>query len=109
MSGLVACGGGYGESHVASLPQPMATSAEGRWTGATPTGRTVRALVLEGSSYWLFYTARGNPHVLAGLVQGTGTSHSGSFGSLNTRDFHVEGAGIRWATMRGGTSAGHIT
>ena len=97
----VACGGGYGESDVSSLPQPTATSAEGRWTGTTPTGRTVAGLVLEDGSYWLFYTARDNPHILAGLVQGTGTSHSGSFGSSNTRDFNLEGAGIHAATMRG--------
>ena len=47
----VACGGGYGESDVASLPQPMARSAEGRWTGTTATGRTVAGLVLEDGSY----------------------------------------------------------
>jgi hypothetical protein len=97
-----ACGGGYGLSDVSSLPQPTATSAEGRWTGTTATGRTVAGLVLEDSSYWLFYTARDNPHILAGLVQGTGTSHSGSFGSSNSRDFNLEGTGIRAATMRGG-------
>jgi hypothetical protein len=97
----VACGGGYGESHVASLPQPTATSVEGRWTGMIPTGRTVVGLVLEDGSYWLFYTARDNPTVLAGLIQGTGTSHSGAFGSSNTRDFNMEGTGIRAATMRG--------
>lgn len=96
-----ACGGGYSESHVASLPQPTATSAEGRWTGTTSTRRAVAGLVLEDGSYWLFYTARDNPTVLAGLVEGTGTSHSGSFGSSNTRDFNVEGARIRTATMRG--------
>ncbi|WP_139077375.1 hypothetical protein [Candidatus Nitrospira nitrificans] len=96
-----ACGGGYRESDVSSLSQPTATSAEGRWTGTTSTGRAVAGLVLEDGSYWLFYKARGNPTVLAGLVQGTGTSHSGSFGSSNTRDFNVEGAGIRTATMRG--------
>ncbi len=97
----VACGGGYGESDISSLPQLTATSAEGRWTGVTPTGRTVRALVLNDGSYWVFYTAKGNPTVLAGLVQGTGTSHSGSFGSSNTRDFNLDGVGIRAATMRG--------
>jgi hypothetical protein len=96
-----ACGGGYSESNVASLPQPTATSAEGRWTGSTSTGRSVAGLVLDDGSYWLFYTARGNPNVLAGLVQGTGTSHSGSLGSSNTRDFNLEGTGIRAATMRG--------
>jgi hypothetical protein len=61
----------------------------------------VRGLVLDDGSYWVFYTARGNPNVLAGLVQGTGTSHSGSFGSSNTRDFNLEGAGILTATMSG--------
>ncbi len=96
-----ACGGGYSESNVASLPQPTATSAEGRWTGTTSTGRAVAGLVLAGGSYWLFYSAIGNPHILAGLVQGTGTSHSGSFGSSNTRDFNLESLGIRAATMRG--------
>ncbi|MBX3349001.1 MAG: hypothetical protein KF747_09675 [Nitrospira sp.] len=96
-----ACGGGYSESNVASLPQPTAISAEGRWRGTASTGRAVAGLVLEDGSYWLFHTARGNPTVLAGLVQGTGTSHSGSFGSSNTRDFNLESPGIRAATMRG--------
>ena len=97
----VACGGGYGEIDVSSLPQPTATSAEGRWTGTTSTGRTVAGLVLEDGSYWLFYATKDNPNILAGLVQGTGTSHSGSFGSSTTRDFNLEGAGIRAATMPG--------
>jgi len=96
-----ACGRGYGESDVASLPPPTATSAEGRWTGSTSTSRTVVGLVLDDGSYWLFYTARDNPTVLAGLTQGTGTSHSGAFGSSNIRDFNLEGAGIRAATMTG--------
>jgi len=97
----VACGGGYGDRDSSSLPQPTTTSAEGRWTGTTSTGRAVAGLVLEDGSYWLFYTARDNPNILAELVQGTGTSHSGSFGSSNTRAFNLEGAGIRAATMRG--------
>ncbi len=96
-----ACGGGYHESDVSSLSQPTATSAEGRWMGATATGRTVTGLVLEDGSYWLFYTAKEQPNILAGLIQGTGTPHSGSFGSSNTRDFNVEGTGIRAATMNG--------
>ena len=96
-----ACGGGDSESDVSSLSQPTALSAEGRWTGTTSTGRTVAGLVLEDGSYWLFYSAKNNPHILAGLVQGSGMSHSGSFGSSNTRDFNVEGMGIRAATMNG--------
>lgn len=97
----VACGGGYGNRDFSSLPQLTATSAEGRWVGATSTSRTVTGLVLNDGSYWVFYTAIDNPNVLAGLIQGTGTSHSGSFGSSNTRDFNLEGAGIRGATMNG--------
>ena len=102
-SGFVApaCGGGYSESDDSSLPQPTVTSAEGFWTGATPTQRTVSGLVLDDGSYWVFYTARDNPNILAGLVQGTGTSHLGAFGSSNTMDFNLEGAGIHAATMRG--------
>ncbi len=96
-----ACGGGYSESNMSSLAQPTATSAEGRWTGTISTGRAVVGLVVHDGTYWVFYSARGNPTVLAGLVHGTGTSHSGSFGSSNTRDFNMEGAGIRAATMRG--------
>jgi hypothetical protein len=46
-----ACGGGYSARYVFSLPQPTATSAEGRWTGTTSTGRTVAGLVLEDGSY----------------------------------------------------------
>jgi hypothetical protein len=95
------CGGWYRESDVSSLSQPTALSAVGRWTGTTSTGRTVAGLVLEDGSYWLFYSAKNNPNILAGLIQGTGTSHSGSFGSSNTRDFNLEGAGIRAATMNG--------
>jgi hypothetical protein len=96
----VACGGGYGHDF-SSLLQSTATSAEGRWTGATLTGRTVAGLVLEDGWYWVFYTTRVDPNILAGLVQGTGTSHSGCFGSPNTRDFNLEAAGIRAATMSG--------
>lgn len=79
----------------------MSTSAEGRWTGVTHTGLAVAGLVLEDGSYWLFYTTTDNPTILAGLIQGMGTSHSGSFGSSTTRDFRLEGAGIRAATILG--------
>ncbi|MBS0156591.1 MAG: hypothetical protein JSS38_18560 [Nitrospira sp.] len=96
-----ACGGGYGESDVSFLPQPTTISAEGRWTGTTLTGRSVAGLVLEDGSYWLFYSAKDQPNILAGLVQGTGTSHSGSFSSSNTRDFNLESMSIHAATMRG--------
>ena len=96
-----ACGGGYHESDVSSLPLSTATSAEGLWRGTTPTGRIVVGLVVHDGTYWLFYSAKDQPNILAGLVEGTGTSHSGSFGSSNSRDFNLEAAGIRAATMHG--------
>ena len=94
-------GGGYGESLTSSLPQLTVPSAEGLWRGTTSTSRLITGLVLEDSSYWVFYAARDNPSVLAGLVQGTGTSLAGSLGSSNTSDFNLEGAGIRTATLSG--------
>jgi len=96
MSGLVACGGEYSESDVSSLPQLTATSAEGRWTGTTSTGRAVARLILEDGSYWLFYSAIDNPHILAGLVQGTGTSHGGSFRLLPFLEHQGFQPGRRW-------------
>jgi hypothetical protein len=77
----VACGGGYGESNVSSLPQSTATSAEGFWRGTTPTHRTVGGLVLDDGSYWVFYTARGDPNLLAEKkIKGTGRITDGACG-----------------------------
>jgi hypothetical protein len=102
-SGLIpaACGGGHVEGSFSPIPQQAAASAEGLWTGITAKGRTASGVVLDDGSYWMFYTAIGNSKVLAGLIQGTGTSHFGSFGSPNTRDFNLEGDGILAATMSG--------
>lgn len=101
--GLVpaACGGGSVESSSSPMPQQATASAEGLWTGITAKGRTASGVVLDDGSYWIFYTAIGNSKVLAGLIQGAGTSYLGSFGSSNTRDFNLEGAGILSATMSG--------
>lgn len=98
-SALAACSSGSSEN--SSTSPPTATSAEGLWNGTTSTNRTVGGLVLNDGSYWVFYTAIGNPNVLAGLVQGTGTSNLGSFTSSDTRDFNLEGAGILAATISG--------
>ncbi len=97
-SGLVsiACGGGYGDRGFSSLPQPTVT-AEVLWTSATPTRRTVAGLVLDDGWYWVFYSARDNPPVLAGLVQGTGTI------TLRLLRFHEHQGlqfGRRWNSLR---------
>lgn len=105
MSGLVACGALPTVSIAGSPPPPVAAGIARAthlpYRNPRPPRRKVAGLVLDDGSYWLFYTAKGQPTVLAGLVQGTGTSHSGSFGSSNTREFNLEGAGIRATTMRG--------
>jgi hypothetical protein len=75
-----ACGGGYSESNASSLPRPMSTSAEGRWTGVTshrpsrrwagPGGRLVLA-VLFGTrqSQRPGWTGSGYGHVARRLLR----------------------------------------
>lgn len=82
-------------------PPPPTTSAEGLWNGTTSTGRTIGGLVLDDGSSWFLYSVVGNPTVVAGMVQGNGTSDQGSFTSSNAKDFSVEGPGIRDATITG--------
>lgn len=101
ISAHVACSSGGGQSSSPPPASPAATSAEGLWKGTTPTGRAVGALVLDDDSFWVLYTVIGNPSVVAGLVQGNGTSNQGSFTSSNTKDFNLEGAGILDATISG--------
>jgi hypothetical protein len=98
---LVACSNGGTDSHSNTAPPPTATSAEGLWKGTTSTGRTVGGVVLDDGSYWVLYTVIGNPTVVAGLVQGNGTSQLGSFTSSNTKDFNLEGSGIQDAMING--------
>jgi hypothetical protein len=86
---LVACGGGGGDGGSQS-----ATSAEGIYSGTTSTGRTINGLVLDDGSYYVVYTVANNPNLIAGFVQGTGTSNNGSFSSSNARDVNFEGAGV---------------
>ncbi len=103
---LVSCGGG-GDSPApvpapapapAPAPPPPA-SAEGLYIGATSTNRTVTGLVLDDDSFYVLYSSVGNPAVIAGVVQGNGTSNNGSFSSSNARDFNLEGLGVLNATV----------
>ena len=95
---LSACGSG-GDTPPPS-PTP-ATSAEGLWNGTTDTGRSSAGRVLGDGTSWVLYSLVGNPNVIAGLVQGTGSSQTGSFTSSNTRDFSLEGRGVLDATLVG--------
>ncbi len=84
---------------IQSPPPPTTGTAEGLWRGTTNTGRSLTGLVLGSGEYWLIYSAAGNSAVLAGALQGNGTSQSGRFTSSNGIDFNFEGAGNRPVTI----------
>jgi hypothetical protein len=84
---LAACGGGSGGSD----PAPFVPTAEGAYTGAL-TGSTpykaFQLLVLENGDFWSLYGTQGTSSFnVAGFIQGTGTTGSGSFVSANSKDF----------------------
>jgi hypothetical protein len=84
---------------IQSPPPPTTGTAEGLWRGTTNTGRSITGLVRGNGEYWLIYSAAGNSAVLAGALQGNGTSQSGRFTSSNGIDFNFEGAGNRPVTI----------
>ena len=96
---LGGCGGG-GDSGPApaqapAQPPPSAsTSAEGLYSGSMNTNRTVLAVVLDDGTYYFFYSVPANPNLIAGVIQGNGTSTNGTFTSVNTKDFNAEGFGV---------------
>lgn len=97
---LSACSDGGSETP-APPATASATSAEGLWNGTTNSGRSVAGLVLNDGTYWFLYTLMGNPSVVAGVVQGNGSSQNGSITSSNTKDFNLEGLGILNASING--------
>lgn len=111
---LGACGGGGssnsgsgtpvggGSSAPAPAPAPApppSPTAEGLYLGTTSNARTVTGVVLDTGTYWVIYSVPNNPSVIAGAIQGTGTSQFGSFSSTNAKDFNLEGQGINNATV----------
>lgn len=81
---LAACGGGGGDAGNSG------PTAEGVY-GGTLTGSTSSAfqlLVLENGEFWAMYGVRTtNAFGVAGFLQGSGVSNSGTFTSSNTKDF----------------------
>ena len=91
---LVACGGGGdGGGNDFSGGGSLGT-AEGLWKGTSSVGRGIDGLVLPSGQFWVIYTAVGNNAVVAGVLEGNGTSQSGRFTSTNGLDFNFEGLGI---------------
>jgi hypothetical protein len=93
-----ACGG---DSDSPPAPAPVASSAEGLWSGSTNTNRTFAGIVLDDGTYYVLYSVPANPNLIAGVIQGNGTSKNGSFTSSNARDFNIEGLGVLSATISG--------
>lgn len=85
---LAACSSGGGDSDSAAPVVPAGT-AEGLWTG-TMAGRTVKGAVLDDGTYWFLYSAAGNPALMAGTLQGNGSTSNGTFASLDGLDFSNE-------------------
>jgi hypothetical protein len=98
MAGLfmAGCNGGGGDS---PAPVAGAASAEGLWPGTTNTNRAITGIVLDDGIFYVLYSQVNNPAVIAGVVQGNGTSLNGSFSSANARDFNMEGQGVLPATV----------
>lgn len=97
MLALAACGGSGGNGGATSTPP--APSAEGLWIGSTSTSRSVTGIVLDDGTYWVLYSLPHASSLIAGVVQGTGTSVDGSFSSSDGIDFNLEGQGINNATV----------
>jgi hypothetical protein len=87
---LAGCSSGDGD---APPPAAITGTAEGLWTGTTGDGRTISGVVLDDDTDWLWYSAVGQPSVLAGALQGSGRSQNGAFTSSNGIDFNFEGIG----------------
>jgi hypothetical protein len=104
---VVACGGDDGDTTtVPTTTVPTTTTAptstetaEGLWVGTTDSNRTVTGLVLDDGTYYVLYSQVGNPTIVGGVVQGSGTSNNGSFTSTDARDFNMEGMGVLDATV----------
>ncbi|HUW37490.1 MAG TPA: hypothetical protein VMV91_09160 [Rhodocyclaceae bacterium] len=96
---LSACGGGGGGGSTPTASSAPAQTAEGLWSGTTSTSRTIKGIVLDNGTYWVLYSPANNSALIAGVIEGTGTSLNGSFSSSDAKDFNLEGLGINNATV----------
>ena len=70
------------------------TKAEGTYSGTTSSGYTFESVILENDQLWTLYGLPSNINnelLVLGMVQGNGTSNSGSFTAPNTKDFWSNG------------------
>src|SRR5262245_19988815 len=88
---LAGCSNGGGGDN--APPAASTGTAEGLWAGTTGDGRTISGVVLNDDTHWFWYSAVGQPSVLAGAFQGGGRSQNGTLTSSNGIDFNLEGIG----------------
>lgn len=88
---LAGCGGGGDDA--------SSTSTLSVWFGATSTGRDIGGVTLADGTYYLLYSAVGDPNTVGGAVQGKATLAGEAFASADALDFSAEGAGIRPSTV----------
>jgi len=86
---LAACGGG----------SDGGGPTVGGWVGTTATNRDLTAVIVPDGSYYLMYSAVGDPNTVGGAVQGTSTLDGEAFTSSDALDFSAEGAGIKPAAV----------
>jgi hypothetical protein len=69
------------------------------YNGTTGDGRSTTGIVLDDGTYYFLYSFVGNPNLIAGVVQGDGTSTGATFTSNNAVDFNLQGLGVMPATV----------
>jgi len=89
------CGGsGGGGSNDDNTPPEDNANAQGLWVGTTADHRDVTGLIFENGLYYVLYSAPYQPGVIAGVVQGNGSTRGDTFTSTNGRDFNLEGDSV---------------
>ena len=91
LAGLAACGGGGDGNEPPTPPAPVQhVIPEGIWLGNSTTNRTVSLLMWASGNFYLTYSAVGDPNVVTGFTQGTGTAEDSAFTSSSGVDFNTE-------------------
>ena len=90
---LEGCGGAGGN------PGSVTTASQGLWIGTTNANRATTGLVFSDGTFYFFYSAPGDASIIAGVVQGSGSSAGNTFSSTDAKDFNLEGDGVLDAIM----------
>jgi len=79
---LLASGcGGSGGSNDDNTPAENNANAQGLWVGTTADHRDVTGLIFANGLYYVLYSAPYQPSVIAGVVQGNGSTRGSTFTS----------------------------